>query len=255
MKHARVSLLPVLAILLFLAGCASRPLNPPIAEVNRNSGYRFATRQLYDSDKENLVILAFSGGGTRAAAFSYGVLEELRRTQLVSRKGTKVRLLDEVDVITGVSGGSFTALAYGLYGDKLFDDYERRFLKRNVQRDLLSRFLNPTHWSALWSNGWGRSEMAAQMYDEILFDGATFGDLDRGDVPLILATATDISTGSRFTFVQSEFDMICSDLDAVPLARAAAGKIILNSPEFQRLLTDTGAVVVPPSGAALPAAQ
>ena len=36
--------------------------------------------------------------------------------------GSKGRLLDEVDVITGVSGGSFTALAYGLYGEKLFDD-------------------------------------------------------------------------------------------------------------------------------------
>ena len=94
-----------------LAGCASRPVNPPITEVNRNSGYRFATRQLQDDDKENLVILAFSGGGTRAAAFSYGVLEELRRTELVTGKGKRVRLLDEVDVITGVSGGSFTALA------------------------------------------------------------------------------------------------------------------------------------------------
>jgi NTE family protein len=37
-----------------------------------------------------------------------------------------------------------------------------------------------------------------------------------------MVTATDISTGSRFTFVQSEFDIICSDLDAVPLSRAAA---------------------------------
>ena len=27
------------------------------------------------ASKDNLVILAFSGGGTRAAAFSYGVLE------------------------------------------------------------------------------------------------------------------------------------------------------------------------------------
>jgi NTE family protein len=222
MNLARVSLLPMLAILLFLAGCASRPVNPPIAEVNRNSGYRFATRQFYDSEKENLVVLAFSGGGTRAAAFSYGVLEELRRTQLVKPNGGKVRLLDEVDVVTGVSGGSFTALAYGLYGDKLFDDYEKRFLKRDVQGELLSRFLSPKNWSALWSNGWGRSEMAAQMYDEILFNGATFGDLDRGGGPLIMATATDISTGSRFTFVQSEFDLICSNLDAVPLSRAAA---------------------------------
>ena len=79
-------------------------------------------------------MLAFSGGGTRAAAFSYGVLEFLRRTEVVGPKGNKVRLLDQVDVITGVSGGSFTALAYGLYGDKLFADYEQRFLKRERSR-------------------------------------------------------------------------------------------------------------------------
>ncbi len=222
MNAHRSTLLPLLAFLMLVAGCASRPVNPPITEVNRNSGYRFQTRQLYDNDKENLVILAFSGGGTRAAAFSYGVLEELRQTQLVGRKGKTVRLLDEVDIITGVSGGSFTALAYGLYGEKLFDQYERRFLKRDVQGDLVSKFLNPSNWTALWSNGWGRSEMAAQMYDEDLFNGATFRDLDRGDGPLIMVTATDISTGSRITFTQSEFDIMCSDLDAVPLSRAAA---------------------------------
>ena len=91
--------------------------------------------------QENLVVLAFSGGGTRAAAFSYGVLEFFKRTEIVMPNGAKFRLLDSIDVITGVSGGSFTALAYGLYGDKLFDDYEQRFLKRNVQGDLVSRAL------------------------------------------------------------------------------------------------------------------
>ena len=60
------------------------------------------------------------------------------------------------------------------------------------------------------------------MYDEILFDGATFGDLDRGTGPLILVSATDISSGTRFTFSQAIFDIICSDLNAVPLSRAAA---------------------------------
>ena len=42
--------------------------------------------------------------------------------ELVGPKGRKIRMLDEVDLVTGVSGGSFTALAYGLYGDKLFDN-------------------------------------------------------------------------------------------------------------------------------------
>src|SRR5438046_5932801 len=183
------------ALLVLLGGCATRPINPPITQVDPSKGYRFETRQAYAKDKDNLVILAFSGGGTRAAAFSYGVLEFLRRTEVVAPNGATVRLIDSVDVITGVSGGSFTALAYGLYGDKLFTDYEQRFLKRNVQGELLARAINPAYWGDLLSTGWGRSELAANYYDEILFNGATFGDLDRGDGPFIMASATDISTG------------------------------------------------------------
>lgn len=211
-----------LVLLFLLGGCASRPANPPITEANPKTGYRFETRQLQAREKENLVILAFSGGGTRAAAFSYGVLEFLRRTEVVGPQGNTMRLLDAVDVITGVSGGSFTALAYGLYGDKLFSEYEQRFLKRDVQGEIIARTFSPRNWGNLWSLGWGRSELAAQLYDEILFQGATFGDLNRGRGPLILASATDISTGARFVFSQSTFDVICSELDAVPLSRAAA---------------------------------
>ena len=222
-----MSLHPAIALLLAcivaaLAGCATRPLNTPIAEVNHSAGYRFGTRQVFDIDKETMVVLAFSGGGTRAAAFSYGVLEELRRTEVVTKTGNTVKLLDGVDIITGVSGGSFTALAYGLYGERLFDEYERRFLKRDVQGGLIARFLSPTNWSSLWSEGWGRSELAAAMYDDILFNGATFSDLDLRSGPLLVAAATDISTGSRISFLQSDFDLLCSNLDSVPLSRAAA---------------------------------
>jgi NTE family protein len=212
----------IFALLLLIGGCATRPINPPITRADADAGYRFEVRQAHASNKDNLVILAFSGGGTRAAAFSYGVLEFLRRTKVIGPNGNKVRLLDQVDVITGVSGGSFTALAYGLYGDKLFADYEQNFLKRNVQGEIIARTLNPFYWGKLVSTGWGRSELAADLYDEILFHGATYGDLDRGSGPLILVSATDISTGSRFVFSQRTFDMICSDLDAVSLSRAAA---------------------------------
>lgn len=222
MTSSRARSLFVLAVLIVLGGCATRPVNPPITQVDPSAGYRFDTRFAHARDRNNLVILAFSGGGTRAAAFSFGVLEFLRRTEIVGPKGNKVRLLDEVDVITGVSGGSFTALAYGLYGDKLFDDYEQRFLKRNVQGEIISRAFSPTNWGKLSSTGWGRSELAAELYDEILFNGATFGDLDHGEGPMIMASATDISTGSRFVFHQPVFDVICSNLDAVRLSRAAA---------------------------------
>src|ERR1700716_3080707 len=156
-------LLLIFALVPPRGGCATRPVNPPITQADPSTGYRFEVRQAQVKNKDNLVVLAFSGGGTRAAAFSYGALEFLRRTELVGPKGNKGRLLDEVDVITGVSGGSFTALAYGLYGEKLFDDYERRFLKRNVQGEIIARAVNPANWGKLGSTAWGRSELAAQL--------------------------------------------------------------------------------------------
>lgn len=104
--------LSLLLIVLFLAGCASRPINPPITQVDPQAGYRphLLIPKRQNNDPHTLFVLSFSGGGTRAAAFSYGVLEELRRTEIVV-DGHHRRLIDEVDTITGVSGGSFTALA------------------------------------------------------------------------------------------------------------------------------------------------
>src|SRR4029077_19760195 len=132
-----------------------------------NNERRFEGMERKRGQHDDLVILAFSGGGTRAAAFSYGVLEALRDIEVTTASGARTRLLDEVDVITGVSGGSFTALGYGLYGDKLFDLFESSFLKRDVQGTLVRRISNPLNWAPLWSSGWGRSELAAQLYDEI----------------------------------------------------------------------------------------
>ena len=147
--------LPLLALL--LAGCASRPVNPPITQADPSDRLpiRSPAAAVFRQKKENLVILAFSGGGTRAAAFSYGVLEFLRNTESPTPKGNEIRLLDTVDLITGVSGGSFTALAYGLYGDKLFDDYETRFLKRDVQGESFPAPSTRLNWPTLWSDGRG----------------------------------------------------------------------------------------------------
>jgi NTE family protein len=133
---SRATLIVRLGLIALLACCATRPINPPIGQVDPAGGYRFEARQARISDSnKNLVILAFCGRGTRAAAFSFGVLEFLRRTQIAGSNGDTVRLLDRVDLITGVSGGTFTALAYGLYGEKVFDRYEARFLKRDVQEN------------------------------------------------------------------------------------------------------------------------
>ena len=198
------------------------PVNAPLEKYTPGYGYINQNMGQAGNSEDLMLILSFSGGGTRAAAFSYGVLEGLRATE-VPIGGKKRRLLDEVDVISGVSGGSFTAAYYGLYGDRIFEDYESRFLKKNVQGDILTAmFLNPVNWFRLSSPIFDRSDLAAEYYDENVFDRKTFGDILERKGPLILINATDMSLGSRFVFHQRYFDAICSDLSKFPVARACA---------------------------------
>ena len=95
-------------------------------------------------------MLTFSGGGTRAAALAYGVLEVLRATPIVW-EGERRSLLDEVDVISAVSGGSFTAAYYALKRERAFADFESAFLKRDVEADLRRQLLSPVNWARLAS--------------------------------------------------------------------------------------------------------
>ena len=214
-------MLPVLALGL-LSGCAHHRLNQPLpAGGAKDSAYYFHTRKLTNNSDDLILVLAFSGGGTRAAALSYGVLEELRNTKYTV-DGHERSLLQEVDVISSVSGGSVTAAAYGLYGERTFDLLEDAFLKRNVQRHLLFRTLNPFRWPRLWSSTFGRSELAAEYYDQILFKGATFDELNKAGGPYLVINGTDITSGTRVDFTQHTFNLLHSDLGSYPLSYAVA---------------------------------
>jgi NTE family protein len=202
-------------------GCIHYPINQPIKELHPNAGYRIAQVKDPENSDHLLLFLSFSGGGTRAAAFSYGVLEELRKTEVVV-DGKKRRLLDEIDMISGVSGGSFTAGYYGLFGDRIFEDFESKLLKRNIQRALFAGVINPVNWLKLFSGTFGRSDLSAEYYDKHIFERGTFGDMAARKGPVIVINATDMSYGTRIGFTQDMFDLICSDLSRFPVARAAA---------------------------------
>ncbi len=201
-------------------GCARAPLNAPLARVDPSSGYRARTGAASRDGTGLMVALFFSGGGTRAAAFSYGVLRELAATPLAGGR----RMLDQVSTINAVSGGSFTAAYYCLFGERIFSEYEGLFLKRDVQKELVSLCLSPANAARLWSSYYGRSDLAATYYDEILFKGATFSDLASAGParPFLVINATDIGTGTPFPFTQEQFDRIGSDLGRFPVARAVA---------------------------------
>src|SRR6266496_5952118 len=110
--RARAVALLAIALAAGLAGCASvynLPGNLPLdaALADNNFG-----REVPNYEDDLLLALSFSGGGTRAAAFSFGVLTELDRSR--SGAGEAKSLLDRVDFVSGVSGGSITAAYFGL---------------------------------------------------------------------------------------------------------------------------------------------
>jgi NTE family protein len=208
-----------LTLLVQLTACVSHyPINNPIESIEP------VQRLLLDEKPDNrsdelLLILTFSGGGTRAAAFAFGVLQTLADTQIVVN-GQKRRLLDEVDAISSVSGGSFTAAYYGLFKDRIFEDFETKFLKRNVQSELTKRVFSPRNWPKLASLHYERSDLAAEYYDELLFENKTFRDFITANSPVIAINATNIALRSQFTFIGAEFVPICADLLSYPVSRA-----------------------------------
>jgi NTE family protein len=212
----------LLAFALFTSGCAHYPVNVTLSSVGARTEYRFQNKASPTNSDEVLFVLAFSGGGIRAASLAYGVLEELNRNY-VGQPGNQHRLLSEVDVISAVSGGSFTAAFYALWGDRIFSDFEPRFLNKHNQNALLLRSLAPWNLMRLASPTFSNNDLAAEYYDRWLFDGATFGDLaTKPGRPFLLVNASDIALGERFAFTKNQFDLIASDLSQFPLARSVA---------------------------------
>ncbi len=203
--------------ILLLSGCASYGVIHNKEQIGAVSTQSYSIKA--DAGRRGtgdiVLTLAFSGGGTRAAALAYGVMQELRDTT-VKIDGRPRRLLDEVDNISSVSGGSFTAAYYGLYGERMFEDYEKAFLRRNVEGSLIRGVLNPLHWFS----STGRTEMAIKYYEKEVFHNATFADIQRKGGPLILINASDLGYGVRFSFVQEYFNLLCSDISTYPVARA-----------------------------------
>jgi len=214
-----VSALAVLVVAVLVVGCAA-PVNQRLRTFDGQSGYRYDTLPKDGNGDDLFVVLAFSGGGTRAAAFSYGVMEALNDARHTNNRP----LLEDVDVISSVSGGSFTAAYYALFRDTMFTDEGRTtFLHEKIQfqDELIGRALWPVNWFRLMSATFDRINLAAELYDERLFEGKTFRDL-MGRKPYIILNATDMSLGQRFEFTQDQFDLLCSDVASVKISTGVA---------------------------------
>jgi NTE family protein len=175
-------------------------------------------REVRNYDDDVIVGLSFSGGGTRAAAFSFGVLSELDRVHTGSNQAKT--LLDRVDFVSGVSGGSVTAAYFGLKKRAALADFRERFLLRNAEEGLNTRVSLGNIGRAL--GGGVNDSQFPDWLDRNLFDGARFDAFSEERRPRVWINASDIYNRTPFVFGKTAFDALCSDISSYRIAEAVA---------------------------------
>jgi len=210
-----------------LAGCTDFRSNAPIEKPGDKPDRGYTYRSVRDrgaglsvNSEKAFVVLAFSGTGTRASALSLGVLDELRRWTIPVPGGDRP-LTEEVDIVTGTGDGSFAAAYFAAYGDAIFQP-TNGFSARFLERDFDSALSGAVKWNllSLSSGGYNRSDLGAEILDDDLFNGVTYGDLERRGRPFLILNAQDTTKDALFAFTQDQFDLLCSTLDDFPVARA-----------------------------------
>ena len=161
-----------------LAGCASTHFENTSLAAGQINDER---RTVDDSHADRpLILLAVSGGGSRAAALGWAVLRELNGFRYTAR-GQSRSLIDDVGVVSSVSGGSVIAADFALYGPQGLDRFASDFLLPDNMRTLAINSLNPLNWLKLAITGSSRIDMVESLFDKELFKEKTFSELNQPD--------------------------------------------------------------------------
>lgn len=162
--------------------------------------------------EEKRIGLALSGGGFRAACFHLGVMKKL----------DDIGLLDKIDLLSCVSGGSIAGgvLALNWGTGTALDKLEEYLSTRSIAvSSVIGGLLDPFA---------GRIDKLARSYDKHLFDGKTLSALAGG--PRIYLNATNLATGNLFFFVagggkpeeMGEHELGVVDAADFPISKAVA---------------------------------
>ncbi len=206
-RHARRGAALALSCALLATGCASA-----LAFRARQAGPD-TTCIAPAADRDLLVGVALSGGGSRAALYGAASLEALGRVRAPG--GGSV--LEQVAYLSSVSGGSLAASYFASHkpprqspvltpDGALTDEYQAFFarFKSLLEQDIESALL----WRQLGSFRWIlNSSLAAQSLVEVLTERLlgpiTFADLAqreaRGDSPRLIINTTLYNNGRRLT--------------------------------------------------------
>jgi NTE family protein len=217
------------ALLVACASVQNNPINVPLAEDNGPVAAQLGSgvRGLVDTSAgiddganydEIVVAMSFSGGGARAAAYSFGVLTGLDETP-VHNSPRGQSMFDHIAFITSVSGGSIPAAYFGLKKRAALADFKERFLLRNPEQGL-QMDLSLLNVAKGLQGGINDQTQLPRWLDENLFEHATFKSLITSQWPRVWINASDIYNRTPFVFGRTTFGALCSDLSSFPVSLA-----------------------------------
>jgi len=215
----------LLASALVVTACAT----PPIAHLTKAGAETSCITPV--ADRDTLVGVSFSGGGSRAAVFGAGGLEALGR--LPAPNGGSV--LEQVGYLSSVSGGGLPAAYYALHkpprttpvlgpDGKMTPVYEAFFAetRNKVAQDFQGAVIRRqlTSFRFILDSASMATSMR-EVIEEMLLGPSTFADLGarerNGDSPRVMINSTLFNDGRRFLWTTlppdtTQYDFI-ADLD------------------------------------------
>lgn len=190
-----------------------------------------------------LVLLALSGGGSRAAYFSEQSMFKLEKVL-----APDYDVLSKVDLISSVSGGSLTAAYYCLSRDPDASEtqsdtaglWTEEAFRKLIDHDYIFGYrglivggyiIRPYNLPRSWFTAYTRTDVMADVFENgvyepssLKFGSPTFADLNSQRPFLILNAGNGTQDygvekfGTPFTFTEQGFRNICSDIYSYPLA-------------------------------------
>ena len=208
----------ILASSLALVGCATVAPPTPINAPMRADSVALSQEMDFEGD---VLVLAFSGGGARAAAFSLGALQGLRDTPGADGRP----LLERVRLISSVSGGSITAAYFGQHGAAGLETFRAAYLDKDWAGELHVSPYSPLNWARASRGGVNDERLLADWLDREVFVHGLVRDVWNENGVRVWLNATDLYNGTTFAFTPLYFDALCSELGSVRIADAVAASM------------------------------
>lgn len=148
------------------------------------------------------IALSCSGGGYRAASFHLGAMAYLNKIHYRGKP-----LLENVRLISTVSGGTITGVVYALKKQegKSFDEFYQFLLTKLRTLDLIKLSLSKLSPDGGLKNPRKRKNLInafAELYDEHFTEGATFEVFDtmKSHLEVVVFNSTEFDNGVNFRF-------------------------------------------------------